>query len=34
MQSDLNSENYLENVHSMIAYGKLKRDIDELVLYT
>jgi len=34
MQSDLNSENYLENVDSMIAYGKLKRDIDELVLYT
>jgi len=34
MQSDLNSENYLENVDSIIAYGKLKRDIDELVLYT
>jgi len=34
MQSDLYGENYLLNVDSMIAYEKLKLDIDELVLYT
>ena len=34
MQSDLNSEKYLENIDSIITYGKLKLDIDELVLYT